>query len=86
MKLKLQRSTFLANKQVSKPHMYFKKDQVVDTEDQYVIKNLIAGGFAAEMGKEVSGYQEKEPKYNKKKMIKEEIKNKMQKVSLNKKV
>ena len=85
MKLKLKNRAVVANKDVSKPHMFFKKDEVVDTEEQYLIESLLSSGCAVEMGSDKEEINMPNLKESKKKMIKEEIKNKMKKMSLNKK-
>jgi len=40
MKLKIIKNIVLANPAVSLPHWFFKKDEIIDTEDNYLITRL----------------------------------------------
>ena len=46
MKLKITRTIKVANPTVSKPHYCFSKEQLLDTDNEYLITTLLDNNFA----------------------------------------
>jgi hypothetical protein len=81
-KLKISKTFSLANRIMSEPHWHFTKDQVIETDNAYLIKRLGELKVAKEVDeKREEKVKEKEPISDKKK-----IKEKMKEGHLNKKM